>query len=58
MSVFIPIPKKGNAWNQDFWRSINNFRYADDTTFMAEIEKKLNKEPLDESERGGLKKLT
>ena len=32
-------------------RNINNFRYADDTTLMAEsIE--LTKEPLDESERG------
>ena len=28
-------------------RNINNFRYADDTTLMAET-----KEPLDESERG------
>ena len=28
-------------------RNINNLRYADDTTFMAEI-----KEPLDEGERG------
>ena len=28
-------------------RNINNFRYADDTTLMAERE-----EPLDESERG------
>ena len=28
-------------------RNINNFRYADDTTLMAESE-----EPLDESERG------
>ena len=32
-------------------RNINNFRYADDTTFMAESEEEL-KEPLDESERG------
>ena len=31
-------------------RNINNFRYADDTTFMAESEEEL--EPLDESERG------
>ena len=31
-------------------RNINNLRYADDTTFMAETEEKL--EPLDESERG------
>ena len=28
-------------------RNINNLRYADDTTLMAE-----NKKPLDESERG------
>ena len=32
-------------------RNINNLRYADDTTLMAESEKK-TKEPLDESERG------
>ena len=30
-------------------RNINNLRYADDTTLMAESEK--TKEPLDESER-------
>ena len=30
-------------------RSINNFRYADDTTVMAESKEE---EPLDESERG------
>ena len=29
------------------WRNINNLRYADDITLMAESE-----EPLDESERG------
>ena len=32
-------------------RNINNLRYADDTTIMAESEEEL-KEPLDESERG------
>ena len=32
-------------------RNINNLRYADDTTLMAEREEKL-KNPLDESERG------
>ena len=32
-------------------RNINNLRYTDDTTFMAESEE----EPLDESERGELK---
>ena len=32
-------------------RNINNLRYVDDTTLMAESEEEL-KEPLDESERG------
>ena len=32
-------------------RNINNLRYADDTTLMAESEEEL-KETLDESERG------
>ena len=32
-------------------RSINNLRYADDTTLMAESEEELKK-PLDESKRG------
>ena len=32
-------------------RNINNFRYADDITLMAESEEELKK-PLDESERG------
>ena len=31
-------------------RNINNLRYADDTTLMAERKEELNK-PLDESER-------
>ena len=31
-------------------RNINNLRYADDTSLMAESEEEL--EPLDESERG------
>ena len=35
-------------------RNINNLRYADDTTLMAESEEELRrtKEALDESERG------
>ena len=32
------------------WRNINNLRYADDTTLMAESEEKL--ESLYESEKG------
>ena len=27
--------------NQDCWRNINNLRYADDTTLMAESEEEL-----------------
>ena len=33
-------------------RNINNLRYADDTTLMAESEEELMTDPLDESERG------
>ena len=33
-------------------RNINNLRYADNTTLMAESEEELNKKPLDESEGG------
>ena len=33
-------------------RNINNLRYADDTTLMAESKEELEEEPLDESERG------
>ena len=35
-----------HGWNQDFWEIyINNLRYADDTTLMAECEEEL-KSPL------------
>ena len=37
------------------WRNINNLRYADDTTLMAESEKELKSLLLDEGERAGLK---
>ena len=37
-------------------RNINNLRYADDTTLMAESEKELESLPLDESERGERKR--
>ena len=36
-------------------RNINNLRYADDTTLMAESEKELKSLLLDEGERAGLK---
>ena len=38
-----------------FRRNINNLRYADDTTLMAESEEEL--EPLDESKRGESKSI-
>ena len=34
------------------WTNINNLRYAEDTTLMAESEEERTKELLDESERG------
>ena len=33
-------------------RNINNLRYANDTTLVAESEEEGTKEPLDEGERG------
>ena len=33
-------------------RNINNLRYANDTTLVAESEDELKSQPLDESERG------
>ena len=33
-------------------RNINNLRYTDDTTLMAESKEVQTKDPLDESERG------
>ena len=33
-------------------RSINNLRYTDDTTLIAESKEELTKEPVDDSERG------
>ena len=45
-------------WKQDCGRNINNLRYADDTTLMAEIEeepKSLLMKMKEESEKVGLK---
>ena len=49
-----------HSWNQDCWdmqRNINNLRYADDTTLMAESEelKSLLMKVKEESEKVGLK---
>ena len=50
------------SWNHDFfntsWRNINNLRYADDTTLMAESEEELESllmKVKEESEKAGLK---
>ena len=32
------------SWNQNSWRNINNLRYADDTTLMAESEEESEEE--------------
>ena len=47
-----------HSWNQDCWEQINNLRYADDTTLMAESEKVLKSllmKVKEESEKVGLK---
>ena len=41
---------RSTIWNQVAGRNINNLRYADDTTLMAESEQE--RKSLDESERG------
>ena len=45
------------SWNQDARRNINNLRYADDTTLMAESEelKSLLRKVKEESDKVGLK---
>ena len=49
---------RNTSWNQDVGRNINNLRYADDTTLMAESEEELKSllmKVKDESEKVGLK---
>ena len=49
---------KKHSWNQDCQESINNLRYADDTTLMAESEEELKSLLMKvnlESEKVGLK---
>ena len=44
------------SWNQDCLRNINNHRYADDTTLMAESEEELRSLLMkEENEKAGLK---
>ena len=47
-----------HSWNQDCRRNINNLRYANDTTLMAESEEELKSllmKVKEESEKVGLK---
>ena len=49
---------RSTSWNQDFREKINNLRYADDTTLMAESEEELKGLLMtvkEESEKVGLK---
>ena len=49
---------KKHKWNQDFQENINNLRYADDPTLMAESEEELKSllmKVKEESEKVGLK---
>ena len=49
---------RSTSWNQDCGRNINNLRYADDTTLMAESEEILKSflmKVKEESEKVGLK---
>ena len=50
--------ERSTGWNQDCGRNINNLRYADDTTLIAESEEELKSLLLkveEESEKVGLK---
>ena len=50
------MTKGSTNWNQDARRNINNLRYADDTTLMAESEEELMSLLMkEESEKVGLK---
>ena len=49
---------EAQAWIKNTWRNINNLRYADDTTLMAESEEELKSflmKMKEESEEVGLK---
>ena len=51
---------KAQAWNKFARRNINNFRYTDDTTLMAESEEKLKSllmKVKEESEKARLKHI-
>ena len=45
-------PEEAQAGIKNAGRNINNLRYADDTSLMAESEEELKSLLIDESERG------
>ena len=50
--------QESQTWIKIAWRNINNLRYADDTTLMAETEEELKSlfmKVKEESEKAGLK---
>ena len=50
--------EEAQDWNQDCWEKYNNFRYADDTTLMAESEEELKSllmKVKEDGEKVGLK---
>ena len=52
------VLEEAQAGIKIFWRNINNLRYADDTTFMAESEEELKSllmKVKEDSEKVGLK---
>ena len=59
-SISCKMPSWSTSWNQDCWEkyNINNLRYANDTTHMAESEEELNSFLLkmkEESKKAGMK---
>ena len=42
---------EAQGWIKTAGRNINNLKYKDDTTLMAESEEELKMKPLDESEK-------
>ena len=58
IQLYHPWAGGSTSWSQDCWEKYNNFRYADDTTLMAESEEELKSlltKVKEESEKVGLK---
>ena len=58
LSILCISNSQSTNWNQDSWENINNLRYADDNTLMAENKGELQSflmKAKEESEKAGLK---